>query len=156
MEVVYVGRRELKDGKLAHAFLLPEQIARAEEERVRFPSDTTLKLESVISLFSLKKSPSMVGGVYSVDGEVKDGRIHTIRAGTLSWLRPSHSDFVAAWKSADDDAYRAQQRKSLEKRTDADPELMLAVASIRSRYQKIMPAAKRNFQLWLLEQIERR
>lgn len=161
IEVIYIGRRLTSKGKIGHAFVRQAQIdsrrAIDDQRRVHVPSQLTEDIENEMSIFTLKRALNSVGGVYLVNGELSNSRLVSI-LGTPRFARADtkNSDLQSAWWAADDAAEQTQKRKSAEKKADADPALTNAIAIVANRYQRIAPAYRRGFKLWLLEQIEKK
>ena len=162
-EAIYIGRRKTTKGPIAYAFLLPSQIEEArkvwEEKAFKTESGFTDDLERASSLFKLDRQLRCIGGIYKVRGVVENGRIVSMVPNSPAFIQTVGENYAAlatAWSVADDSAYQMGKRDAREKKADADPALTHAVAIINDRYRKLAGGDRRGFQLWLLEQIEKR
>lgn len=170
IDVIYVGKRELKSGALAHGFITHaqltefiEQYHKAEDNAVgimRYDQEWTLKLERETSLFPAKGvTLASIGGVYKAPGLIENNRVMSLVMNKLQWANtiPANlADFVTAWQTISRDIELGKRRKSAEKNAVADRHLSNAMEVLRDRYRKIPAGFRRGFQLWLLDELEKR
>lgn len=153
-EAIYIGRRMLTSGKLAHSFITMAHIIECETQVSArqflrdYPSEVTELIERKASLFTLKSTPGMIGGVYAAP-DIDNGKINARPA----WQRSSDLPYIPAWRAADQSAYSDSRKASLEKKSDDDAAFRRAIDTLHNRYQRIMPCDRIGFQVWLINQM---
>jgi len=133
-ELIYMGRRYLQGGKIGHAFTRLQQWENS-------TGKTTHQLDREASVWPLKSTPSVIGGVYTVEGERSEDRF-SIFPKTLKYQRRITHEFVDVWSAQDISLAAEQRRKNLEKRSAKDTRLNHLIEQLRVIYKK-MPAADR-------------
>lgn len=143
IDVIYVGKRELNSGALAHGFITHAQLTEFIEQYHKAEGVTL----------------ASIGGVYKAPGLIENNRVMSLVMNKLQWANtiPANlADFVTAWQTLSRDIELGKRRKSAEKNAVADRHLSNAMDVLRDRYRKIPAGFRRGFQLWLLDELESR
>lgn len=165
-EIVYLGRRPHKNGTM-WLVITPEELGKVLADgngfTDKYPVEMTQNIENKASWFKGEKKRAMqtVGAVYSVKGNVEDGRITSIRFGTATYLRPLKTSdkacqFVEAWRRLDAEEEEKKRLTSLEKNAQSDRWLEEAVKTIKHRYKAIPAMNRQSFKVWLLNELEKK
>ena len=164
LQAVYIGRRVLTSGKIGCSFITPELLSDviAINEKRDFiklhPSELTDAIDRQASMFSLKRTPLSIGGIYEAHQIDENGKVSSI-SNNPKWISANNENFadlVIAWKMADQSAVNSLAIKRLETKTETDREFAKALDVIKSRYNKIMPGDRVAFQVWFIRELSRR
>lgn len=146
LAVVYMGQRLLTDGKLGDTFVLLDTLRAAEAGQV----------EEIASAFEAKrKAAHVVGGVYRVPVKVTDGRITTMRTGSLLFDKQLDDDRLADWEARDAAAKTRLREMQIAKRLKTDRAIDREIAALRALYRRLPYGDKQAFEVWLLHAIRR-
>lgn len=150
VEVVYLGRRTLKGGKLGASFVTKAQLEALEHSGAAFNA-----VEYAASVFDGKGAPRSVGAIYSVEGRIEDNKITTIRYGTLRFEGMSESSFVAPAVAEDRIHASKKQAKLEEAKAAKDNPLDRALDQLAIAYRSVAPSNRQAFKVMVLDRIER-
>jgi hypothetical protein len=167
IEAVYLGKRMSPKNKVLCAFiaksvLLSYNLADFDKSNSGvFPADVTEAIDRAASVFPSKGAPASIGGLYEVEGKQDEtGRITSMVVGKYRWLGSLDDEasarYVLAWRTMSNQIEQDKRRQSAEKNAENDPALRNALATLKMRYRKLPPGYRRGFQLWLLEEMEKR
>lgn len=166
IEVVYLGRRTGSKGalwSLISVERLKTVVAGADSFTERHPVEMTDRIEAAASLFEAKKKMIMrtVGAVYSVEGDLDGDKIISASLGSAKFVRALKANddacqFVEAWRRLDGQEEERKRLLSAEKNADSDRWLTEAVKTIKHRYKAIPATSRRSFQLWLLNELDKK
>lgn len=167
LEVVYLGRRPGATGTaqlLVTLQTLRETVDKSSKREffATVPFEVTRDIDSAASWFKLKKRPcNTIGGVYVTRGEVKeDGKLLSFISSDMRFKsRLQQEDlqaFVPAWERLDNEVQREKQMASLENAAVTDPQTKRALETLRDRYQKVPPATRMAFKMWLISEMEKK
>ena len=159
IDVVYVGKRGLEKGGLADAW-----VTLAFLSDLTKPGDDPFvweKLEQATSLFDTKKQkhvqPAIIGGVYTMDAALTDGRITTARTGTRKFLRRLDDAELIARLDGVDSAERARDKSAKQlAKLKSDHALEGDLQALRRHYHRIPFPDRTAFELTVLSYIRKR
>lgn len=166
IEVIYLGKRKTVKGDVVLSFISNESLERmfatTTDWEKRVPSDLTERVESEASLFKPGKKINFhsVGARYAVRGKIEGGRIARMDVtaphfnGTPE--TEAHARMTTAWKVFHDSVELEKRVETAEKNADNDPAFRNALAVLKYRYKTIPHGYRRGFQLWLLNELEKK
>lgn len=147
VKVVYLGRRTGNDGKVYNAFIPYDDLQKLagphDAERVEFRS----------SLYKAKRAPAVIGGTYEGTGEINEEKILRLSLAGLKYAGKENHPHLGVWEAADQAAYVASRKASMEAKAAKDRHLTDAVERIRRTYKNLQPGDRLTFQLWLHREI---
>jgi hypothetical protein len=152
MEVVYLGRVHLSDGKTG-VMIAPRELVMTNPKAAWSAGSPFGKPKKGLASFSA------IGTVYSVEGATGEGgRITTYRPGSLEFVGKSDvpAEVVAVWEAKDESLALAERAKSREKTLTENTELTRQVGALRQTYKGIGYGHRLAFKLWLIEELDRR
>lgn len=165
VEVVYLGKRTLKGGKIGVALITRDKMAEierdyADNDAIRW-TKLAEKIDREASVFDARGvKMSAIGGLYSVDIDGlkldETGRIKSFTFGQAKFEMAVDNDLVAAWRQMDRATQEARAAKMAEKKAANSTSLDRAVDTLRRQYQEIPGGYRQGFVVWLLRELERR
>lgn len=146
IEVIYLGRYK---GKSPAVMVIPVALCDRNPERAI----------EICSIFGRKDARfRVVGGVYSVEGEIgENGRLTTYRPATAKYLRPYRdgSGIVAAWQARDQTQAMVEAAEKRENAAAKDTALSRLLKSLGYIYRALPPNQRQAFKVWLLNELDK-
>lgn len=160
-EIIYIGRRKLTNGKPGLLFITVEKLQTLLNGAPRgyYKADTIDRWASAFAEVKKTSFPKIIGGILETDHDLKiddAGTIHSINYSKLKFVRMSDSEMLANWRTMDDALEQEKRVNSAIKRAEENTDLARAVATLKRHYANVSPGYRRSFQLWLLNELDKR
>lgn len=149
VEVVYLGIGQSNDGE-CHMFITPDLLEKATD------AVAAMKASSLYDKKVTKRS-LVIGSKYRVEAIInEEGRIKTMRFGTMVWSGKSNSPFVADFEARDEARDMANKMKRHESDVRNNTELMAETQALRAHYNKLSWSQQDAFMWAVVRLISRR
>lgn len=142
-EVVYLGRRMLRDGKLGDAFALLTEVNAKEPET----------LERLSSVFKAERTRKTVGGIYAMQVIVNDDHINTRTASAQYVRQHPDNEKLIIWRAADTTANTDKRRADMEKRHQKEGGLAEEMETLKRIYCALPFGDRRAFDIMVLDEL---
>ena len=150
VECLYVGLRELGNGKLAEGYLTLECAKGLDV-------DAWDVAERAVSLFERKgraSVPLIVGGIYHMEVKLEGDRINTAKTNGKEYLRRwDKREWITAWEVRHDAAQTADRVRKVAERVKKDPMIDAELVALRGLYQRTPYADRTALEMLVLRRM---